>query len=107
MNKLFAHAVTASLALFTLADGPADRAEAPASAPREPDQGASTARPVETAKPAGAGPAAAKPAAAGPAAAKAAPPATAAEPGKAASASATARPADPKPCEPIKPCSID
>lgn len=90
MNKLIAHAVTASLALFTLSDGPADKAEAPASAPREADKGASTARPVETAKPA-----ATKPTAAKPMAAKTAPPAR------------TAEPAGPKPCEPVKPCPID
>jgi hypothetical protein len=100
MNKLIAHAVTASLALFTLSDGPADKAEAQASAPREQAKGASTARPDATAKPA----------ATKPAAASAAAPARPAEQGKAAgtaSASAPAKPADPKPCEPIKPCSID
>ncbi len=82
MHKL-TQTVVASLALFTLSDGPAEKAAQP------PATAASPARP---------GPA--KPAPdAKPAPGKA-------EPAKAAPATA-APPAAAKPCEPVKPCTID
>jgi hypothetical protein len=102
MRKIIAHAVTASLALFTLSDGPADKAAAtPASKSGEPVKGPAASGPGEGGK--GAAPAKAaqgKPVGPGhaPEATKAVAPAKAAEP---------AKPADAKPCEPIKPCAID
>lgn len=102
MNHIIAHVVTAALALFTLADGPADKAAAaPAPKAEEPRRGEAAPMPGEPGKvtaPAKAAPG--KPAGAGRAkdAGKVVAPPKTAEPAKAA---------DPKPCEPVKPCAID
>ncbi len=87
MHKL-TQTVVASLALFTLSDGPAEKAAQPpatASSPARPG----SAKPATAARPA---PAKAEPAKA--------------EPAKAAPATTTP-PAAAKPCEPVKPCTID
>lgn len=96
MNQIIAHVVTASLALFTLADGPADKAAAtPAPKAEEPRQGVAVPRPGEPGK-------VAAPAKAAPG--KPAGPGRAKDAGKAV---APPKAADAKPCEPIKPCAID
>jgi hypothetical protein len=102
MNHIIAHVVTASLALFTLADEPADKAAAtPAPKADEPRQGVAVPRPGKPGKVA--------------APAKAAPgkpggPGRAKDAGKVVAQPKAAEPAkaaDAKPCEPIKPCAID
>jgi hypothetical protein len=94
MIKLIPNAVIASLALFTLSDGPVEKAAEP------PVPKASGARPVTPAPAANAQKAGEPAKAAG--STKVAPvhAAPAAKP-------AEAKPAEAKPCEPVKPCSID
>jgi hypothetical protein len=111
MHKFAAHAVTFSLALFTLQDGPPDKTTAiPAVRAAGPVKAAETAKEVSTGKPGGPakGLAGTKAADAGQAPAKAADGAkTPAKATGAGQAAAPAKAAEAKPCEPVKPCSID
>jgi hypothetical protein len=96
MNSLIAHVVIASLALFTLPDGPADKPLAPpATKAAEPVKGGSAPTAGDQVK--------------GQAPVKVARPGPAVEPAtvEAKKTAAPAKAADVKPCEPVKPCSVD
>jgi hypothetical protein len=98
MNNVIAHAVVVSLALFTLSDGPADRASPASPQAGAQGKGATAASPGEVVK--GASPVKAKPV-------KAVEPVKATDAGTTASPVKAAAPAEAKPCEPVKPCAVD
>jgi hypothetical protein len=98
MTNVIAHAVVASLALFTLSDGPADRTSPAVHQAGAPVKGATAASPGEVSK--GASPAKAKPD-------KATEPGKATDAGTTTSPAKAAEPAGAKPCEPVKPCAVD
>jgi hypothetical protein len=97
MNLLIAPAVIAALAFSTPPDVPAEKVPPPAAPVAQPESGAPPAAVRARAK------------APPPATGKAAPDGKVVEPARAApgKAPAPAKAAETKPCEPVKPCSID